>query len=332
MDQLRTRIQEDLRGLIAGDVRCDDVYLQLYASDASIYQVQPLGIVSPRSTADVVACLQYAQENQIPVHARGAGTGLAGESIGPGLVIDFSKHLRRILYANRETVRVQPGVVHERLNAYLRPLGRLFGPDPAMSHVTTMGSVIALDASGSHWLRYGSARHQVLSLQIVLADGTVLEVSREAVPPRATDGQPDRRQELVSQLAALLSREANLIQAHQPKSLVNRAGYHLTGVLQNGHLDLHKLLAGSEGTLALITEATLAIQPLPKQHGLAMLFFDRLESASRAVLEVLPFQPSACDLMDRRHLTLRNRRALPPADPSAGRSHAAGRARRPGSG
>ena len=111
LDQQRERIQADLRGLVTGEVRCDDVFLQLYASDGSIYEIQPLGVVRPRSTADVTATLQYATEKQITVHARGAGTGVAGESLGPGLVLDFSRHLRRVLRVDAETVRVQPGVV-----------------------------------------------------------------------------------------------------------------------------------------------------------------------------------------------------------------------------
>jgi FAD/FMN-containing dehydrogenase/Fe-S oxidoreductase len=307
MDQQRARIQEDLRGLLDGEVRCDDVFLQLYATDASLYQIKPLGVVAPRTATDVAACLQYATEHQLPIHARGAGTGLAGESLGPGLVLDFSKHMRRIVGTDGETVRVQPGVVHERLNAYLRPLDRLFGPDPAMSHVTTMGSVLALDGSGSHWLRHGSARRHVVSLQVALADGTIMEVGRETVPTAVAtneDGLPDRRQELVFRLAGLLTRERELIARMQPKSLVNRLGYHLHDVLRENTLDLARLLVGSEGTLALITEATLSTVPLARHRGLAVLFFDRLEGAARGVLETLPFHPSACDLMDRRHLTL----------------------------
>jgi FAD/FMN-containing dehydrogenase/Fe-S oxidoreductase len=304
MDEQRVRIEEDLRGLVAGEVRCDDVFLQLYASDASIYQIQPLGIVRPRTSADVAACAVYATENHIPLHARGAGTGLAGESLGQGLILDFSCHLRRIIATGADTVRVQPGIVLERLNAHLRSFGRLFGPDPAMSTVTTMGSVVAIDASGSHWLKYGSARGHVKSLRIVLADGAEMEVGREPlVHGRSADPNP-RKRDLIDGLAALLSQHAELIARHQPKSLVNRSGYELPGVLTDDSLDVCRLMVGSEGTLALVTEMTLSTSPLPKHRGVALLFFDRLENAARAVNEILPFSPVACDLMDRRHLSL----------------------------
>ena len=181
MDPDRQRIEEDLRGLLQGDVRCDDVATQLYASDASIYELKPLGVVRPRSLSDVVAAVRYAAENHLPIHARGAGTGLAGESLGRGLVLDFSRYLRRIVADEGERVRVQPGVVLASLNRYLSRSGRLFGPDPAMRSVTTMGSVVAIDAGGSHWPRYGSARRHVEELQVVLADATVLRLGRHAV-------------------------------------------------------------------------------------------------------------------------------------------------------
>lgn len=304
MDQQRERIQEDLRGLVTGEVRCDDVFLQLYASDASIYQIKPLAVVRPRTRQEVAATVSYARENQLPVHARGAGTGLAGESLGPGIVVDFSAHFRRVLSTEDDLVRLQPGVIHERLNAQLRMHGRLFGPDPAMSHVTTMGSVVALDGCGSHWLKYGSARRHVRRLELVLADGTSMTAGQEPLVNGVSRDPNERKRGLVNALAGLLDRNAELIRRHQPKSLVNRCGYQLADVLTGEHLDLAKLLVGSEGTLALTTEMTLATQPLPKHQGMLLLLFDRLEGAARAVPEVLTFDPAACDLMDRRHLVL----------------------------
>jgi len=307
LDQQREIILDDLRGLIVGEVRCDDVLLQLYASDASIYEIKPRAVVRPRSTADVIACVGYAAEKHIPIHARGAGTGVAGESLGPGVVIDFSRFLRRVLRVDSDTVRVQPGVVHERLNAQLRPAGRVFGP-AAINSVATIGGMISIDAAGSRWLRYGSTRRHVRKLQIVTAGGELLEVGREPLggPEGGTDGRdlPPRKRELVDRLGKLLTKHADLIQRQQPNSPVNTCGYNLAGVLVGGHLDLAQLLAGSEGTLALVTEAELATQPLPRHQGVALLLFDSMEKAARAVLEILPWEPSACDLMDRRHISL----------------------------
>lgn len=304
MDQARQRIEEDLRGLLDGDVLCDDVSLQLYASDASIYQITPLGVVRPRHTADVVACVRYALEHQITLHAHGAGTGLAAQSLGPGLLLDFSNYFRRILWMQGDTVRLQPGVVHERLNAWLRRLGRVFGPDPATSSVTTMGSVVALDGAGSRWLRYGSASRHVRSLQLVLADGSVIEAGKHPLVDGVCRDSDPRTCDLVNRLLELIRARAELIAARQPRSLVNRAGYHLDGLISDEWFDLARLIAGSEGTLGLITEMTLDTQLLPRHRNMAMLLFDRLDSAARAVPEILNFSPSSCDLLDRRHLGL----------------------------
>src|SRR5262245_4295156 len=229
MDPDQQRIEEDLRGLLKGDVRCDDLFTQLYASDASIYELRPLGVVRPRSLDDVVAAVRYAVENHLPIQARGAGTGLAGESLGRGLILDFSRYFRRIVADDGERVRVQAGVVHASLNRYLALKNRLFGPDPAMRQVTTMGSVVAIDAGGSHWPRYGSARRHVEELQIVTADGEVLRVNRHPIdtPRPAEDSQngapPDRLTGLVQSVAGLVRRHAKIIEEYRPHSLVNRS-------------------------------------------------------------------------------------------------------------
>ena len=304
MDQERERIQEDLRGLVDCEVRCDDAFVQMYANDASIYEIRPRGVVRPRGVKDVVAVVQYAAEHEIPVHARGAGTGLAGESLGNGIVLDFSHSMRRVISIDEDTVTVQPGVVLAQLNRQLAGVGRIYGPDPATRSVTTMGSVIALDASGSHWMSYGSARSTVEKLQIVLADGEVVEVGRHSVPNGNTIASHYRRDTIVRRVGDLLERRQTLIQKNRPNSLVNRSGYHVFDVLDEGNLDLAKMLVGSEGTLAIVTEATLKIEPVPKHRGVMLLFFDRLDAAARAALEVAKSGVSACDLLDQRLLTI----------------------------
>ncbi|HUS38596.1 MAG TPA: FAD-binding oxidoreductase, partial [Pirellulales bacterium] len=302
MDQERERIQDDLRGLLAGDVLCSDIFLQLYASDASVYQIPPLAVVRPRHVRDVVTCVEYAAENNIPLRPRGAGTGLAGESLGSGITLDFSRYMNRMGLVAEDSVRVQPGMIHAELNNYLAQSGRIFGPDPAMSSVTTIGSVVAIDAAGSHFLKYGSARQRVRRLQVVLADGNILELSKEPIA-RTDDPQP-RRRELVDAVAALVRRDADLIQTFNPETKVNRCGYNLSSILAEDSIDMARLLVGSEGTLAIVTEAILEIDPLPQVRGVALLLFDRLDDAARAVPDVLTGKPSACDLIDRRHLSL----------------------------
>ena len=304
LDQQRERIQDDIRGLIAGEVRCDDVFLQLFASDASIYEIKPLGVVRPRSAADVSACVRYAAEKRIPIHARGAGTGVAGESLGPGLVLDFAAHLRRVIRVDPERVRLQPGVVYERLNESLRPQGRLFGPDPAAGAVTTIGGMIAIDAAGSRWPKYGSTRRHVQSLQVVLADGQILELGREPIENGASTSTIPRKCEIVNRLVALLTEKAELIRQNQPNTPQNHCGYDLVDILGDGYLDLARLLVGSEGTLALVSEATVGTEPQPRCQGVGLLLFDSIEKAARAVPDVLANSPTACDLMDRRHLSL----------------------------
>ncbi len=304
LDQQRQRIQADLRGRIAGDVRCDDVFLQLYSGDASVYQIQPLGVVRPRTVADVSACLEYASDKGIPVHARGSGTGTAGAALGAGLILDCSRYLRRIVFVDDQMVRVQPGIVHERLNDHLRQSGRTFGPDPGMIETTTVGSMLAVNGAGSRWLKYGCPSRHILGLQIVLADGQVLEVGKEPLDDSEVPNAHPRKRQIVHAASRLIRAKANVIEQNRPKTVVNRAGYHVWDILDEDTLNLAGLLAGSEGTLGIITEARLATQMLPASRGVALLMFPSLESAAKAALLVRDYEASACELMDRRHLSL----------------------------
>lgn len=304
MDPERQRIEEDLRGLVAGDVFCDELNAQFYATDGSNYEIRPLGVVRPRTSADVAATVEYARQNRLPLHARGAGSGLAGESIGRGLVIDYSRYMRRVLSIGSDQVRVQAGVVHGVLNRMLARSGRTFGPDPALTDVTTIGGVVSVDAGGSHWLKYGSTRQHVRAMKVVLADGEILEIGRHAVAGDGRRGESPRLRELVTAVVNLIELHREVIEQYRPQSAVNRSGYALDRVLADGQLDLAKLIVGSEGTLALISEVTLATQPLPAHRGAMILVFDSLDKAARAVQEIVPQGPSACDLMDRRHLSI----------------------------
>jgi FAD/FMN-containing dehydrogenase/Fe-S oxidoreductase len=303
MDAEQLRIEQDLRGLIAGEVDCGDLFVQMYATDASIFEMPPLGVVRPRSRDDVAAIVQYAASRGIPLFPRGAGTGLAGDSLGRGIVVDFSRYFRRIVSVADDSVTVQPGVVLGQLNERLRQLGRQFGPDPAGVDVTTMGSVIALDASGSHWPAYGSTHRYVRELEVVLSDGQLVRLSRHR-PDGGASQQDNPAGFLAAGVADVIDRHREAIDQRTTRSLVDRSGYRLQDVESAGEINLAQLLAGSEGTLALVTEATLATVPLPAHIGCVMFFFTSLGAAAEAAAELSTVSLRACDLMDRRHLSL----------------------------
>ena len=304
MDPERARIEADLSGQLDGDVHCDDAFLHMYCNDASIHEVIPLGVVRPMHVADVQATINYARENQLSIHPRGAGSNVIGACLGEGLVMDFSHAMRRVLSVGRDTVTVQPGVVLADLNRALHSHGRFFGPDTPTRSVTTLGGVLSLNLSGSHWLKYGEPRDKVISLQVVLSTGEIVDLdsSRNVSGIKTQSGQTSRV--LAQRLGEVLDRRSDLLERHQPQVQQNQSGYNLFDLKQGNQIDLTRLLVGSEGTLAAITQATLQTEPIPRFRGVALLFFDRLELAATAAIEIPKMGVTACDLMDRRLLSL----------------------------
>ncbi len=309
IDTQRSNIQADLSGLIKGTVHFDATFLEMYSCDASIYQIHPLGVVRPADLEDVVAVVKYAFDNNIPVIPRGAGSNVVGASIGAGLILDMSYSMRQQETIARDDVIVMPGRVLGDLNQRIKSHGRIIGPDPMTRMVTTMGGMLSMNSSGSHWLRYGAPRDIVLRLQVVLSDGEVVEIhSAKNAGPKPVES--NRLATIRRRVDQILTQNKDLISERQPKTRINQAGYNLFDVYrddENGqsHLDLTRLIVGSEGTLGIITEATLQTEPLARHRGAAILFFHRMESAAKASVEIgkLP-DVAACDLVDRRVLSL----------------------------
>jgi FAD/FMN-containing dehydrogenase/Fe-S oxidoreductase len=301
MDQERQRIEEDLRGVVSGDVICDEVGRALYATDGSLFEVQPLVVVRPRSAEDVAATVRWAGERGVPVHARGAGSSVAGGPLGPGVVIDCSRHMRRVIETGADTVRVMPGVIDAQLEQHLARRRRMFGPDPANAVTTTVGGMIGRDSSGSRFLRHGAVRGRLLAAEVVLADGTIVELT---AAPADDSAEATASGRLAASVARVVTAAGATIATTQPASRATHGGYRLHDLLHDGLVDLPRLLCGSEGTLGIVTAATLRTVPADAAAAVGLLLFDSLEGAAEAALRILPLGPSACDLFDRRHLAL----------------------------
>ena len=269
MDADRARIQADLAGQLSGSIRCDDNYLQMYASDASIYEVKPSGVVFPANTDDVVACVRYAEDNNLNIIPRGGGSNVAGGCVGNGLVLDFSYSMRRVEAVERDSVTVEPGVVLGELNRQLLRHGRFYSPDPATRNVTTIGGTLSMNSSGSHWVVDGTPRDTVLKLKVVIGGGEVVEfLSGGEIAAR--NGVPCLRSQLLaSRVKGIVDRHADTVLERRPRTKVNQAGYNVFDLQQDGQTDLTRLIIGAEGTLGIITEATLMTKPICEHRGVA---------------------------------------------------------------
>ena len=272
------------------DVRFDNLSRQLYATDASIYQIQPLAVAFPRNAAEAAEVIGAASDDGVGVTPRGAGTSLSGGAIGDGVVVDFSRHNRQISELNLEarSVRVGAGVVLDQLNNFLKPHGFCFGPDVATSSRATLGGMIANNSSGARVPVYGTTADHVLSLQLVLSDGRVENIngSRASLPNEQ------------QKLAALVQARAAEIARQMPPGMLKRwPGYGVERFLRSQKLI--EILTGSEGTLAGIFSAELKISPLPREKGVGLLFFASVAEAMQATVELLDLKPAAIEHIDR---------------------------------
>ena len=286
-----TTPQQDKIRSAGCEVAFDNLTRQLYATDASIYQIEPAGAAFPRSAAQASAVIQAAIDAGISVIPRGAGTSLSGGAIGDGLIVEFSRYNRQIgnLDLENRSVRVGAGVVLDQLNAYLKPHGFCFGPDVATSSRATIGGMIANNSSGARVPVYGTTADHVRSLEIILADGRVetIGVNHNSLPD-----ERKRVSELVRQSGAEIA-------AQMPPGLLKRwPGYGIERFARAPQ-NLAEILAGSEGTLAAIFSAELKISPLPAQKGLGLIFFASVDEAMQATVALLDLRPAAIEHIDR---------------------------------
>src|SRR5436305_3992168 len=273
------------------DARFDNLTRQLYATDASIYQIEPIGVAFPKSAQQASLVIRAAADAGLSVTPRGAGTSLVGNAIGEGLIIECSRYNRQIteLDLEKRSVRVGAGVVLDQLNDFLKPRGFCFGPDVATSARATLGGMIANNSSGARVPVYGTTADHVISLEIVMADGRIEKIGR------AHDTLGAERKQIDKLIRAQSAEMAD----RWPPGLIKRwPGYGIERFLHAPN-NLADILAGSEGTLAAIFSAEVKISPLPREKGLGLIFFASVGEAMQATVELLDLKPAAIEHIDR---------------------------------
>lgn len=333
-------IKDTLEKAITGEVRFDQPTRILYSTDASIYQIEPLGVAFPRTIDELSTCVEIAAAHRVPILARGSGSSLAGQAIGPALILDCSRYLHNLIEINPDegTAIVEPGVILSSLNNAARTFGLQFGPDPASAERATMGGVLANNASGAHSIAFGMAADHLLSAEVVLADGTLATFEQVSLQEAQSRSRRNNNLESAFYRAAIHIRTdyANDIRQNWPATWRRASGYNLNYLLPwsstqppqwsvvsrqwsdvsdrwdipeginaslpyppipIGSINLAPLLAGSEGTLAVIRQAKVRLVPLPHHSILAILAYPSQSAACDAVPHLLELNPSAIELI-----------------------------------
>ncbi|SFG80791.1 FAD/FMN-containing dehydrogenase [Halopelagius inordinatus] len=317
----RPGLVSDLEDRVEGDVRFDSYTRQQYATDASAYEKTPIGVVMPTSTEDVVAVVEYCARREIPVLPRGGGTSLAGQTVNEAVVLDLMKYMHdvRSIDPDAETARAQVGARLGDLNAELKPHGLKFAPDPAWGDKSALGGAIGNNSTGSHSLKYGKTDYYLEEAEVVLADGTVTTFGEISVETLREEGDPegDLEARIYAEVARVLDEKAEEIAEAYPDLKRNVSGYNLDMLVDEmrgerrlpddsgpdpesepGTVNLARLLAGSEGTLAIVTEATVSLEPIPNTASVALLTYPDVVSAMEDVEPILEHGPAAVEVMD----------------------------------
>ena len=296
--ELRRELGTELRV----DVRFDAVSRALYSTDASVYQIEPLGVALPRTRDELRRIVQTCAKYGCPITMRGGGTSQAGQAIGPGLIVDTSKHLNAILELNVNEcwVRVEPGLVLDELNAQLRPHGLRFAPDVSTASRATIGGMMANNSSGARSVRYGKTIDHVLEQEVVLADGSVAifgPIEDGTLASKCAGDTLEARG--YRTIATLVAQHEDEINRRFPRVLRRVGGYNLDEFLPGRPFNLAKLMVGSEGTLGVVLSAKLNLVPLPAAKAVLAIQFENLLESLAATPIILRHSPSAVEVMDK---------------------------------
>jgi len=299
-------LARELKSRIAGDVLADELNRAAYSSAACLYRLMPLLVVQPRQREDVQICVDFAKEKGIPIIARGAGTGRAGQGIGEGIILDFVKYMNKILEVDsqKQWVRIQPGLILGKLNQFLKPHKKFFPIDPSTADYCTLGGMIANNSSGPHAVKYGATRDYVISLEMVTAQGDIMKTGPRSGKDIAILPKDNLEKRIYTTVAEIIERYQMALQEERPYTTKNSCGYDLWQVKKDDVLDLTPLLVGSEGTLGIFTEAWLRLVNLPGQTHSALIYFHSLDTVGQATEEILKFSPTMLEIMEKQIIDL----------------------------
>ena len=319
MNTSTPELERCLSDALEGEVLFDRYSRALYSTDASLYQMQPIGVVIPKHRQDVITTVQIAAERDVPILPRGGGTSLAGQSVGEAIVLDMSKYMNALLEVNvaAQWARVQPGIVLDELNHRLKPHGLMYAPDVATSSRANVGGTIGNNSAGSHSLIYGKTIDHVMSLDLVLSNADEITASPISLTELAAKQQGDSLEaNIYRELCRICDENADEIRKRYPRILRRVAGYNLDEFVPNAGskevtpyrrdgcdaehpFSLSKILVGSEGTLATTVEATVNLVPVPKMTALCVVHFETLVASMEAMQPILACEPTAVELIDK---------------------------------
>ncbi len=303
-DQIQ-KIGKEISSKVDGKTLFDEFSRGRYSTDASVYQIKPLGVVLPKDTNDVLSLMEYSQKNSVPLLARGGGSSQCGQTVGESVVLDYSKHQNKILELNVEEkyAWVQPGVVLDHLNAYLKPHGLWFPVDVSTSSRATIGGMSANNSCGSRSLYYGNMVHNVLAIEAILDDGSIFNFDQINKNYLATKNNQDRHYKIIDKFIDVRQQVGGEIDANWPTTQRRVGGYNIDLIDPEG-FNSSNLLVGSEGTLSLFNKIKLKLSEIPKNKILGVCYFDNFHQAMELSKEIVKLKPTCVELMDQNLLNL----------------------------
>ena len=308
--QSLTEKLEELGKRLRGKLAHDPLIRSVYATGACLYRVEPLAIVWPDGVKDIFEVVEFARANGIPIIPRGGGTSRTGNELGRGIVLDFSKYMNKILEFDLEgrKVTVEPGIVLSELNHFLKSYGLFFPPDPSTKDHCTIGGMIANNSSGPMSVKYGTTRAYVESVEVALTNGEMIVTG--PYPPGEPRGQEgSRERHIYGEILRILEFYKDAMERERPFCTKDSSGYHIWGLMcGDGSVDLTPLIVGSEGTLGIVTKATLRLMPILPSRLSGLVYFEDISTVGEATQLILQYRPSMVEIMERRILELARER------------------------